>query len=73
MARLKKLRTTIAREEQVPAYVVFPDRTLQEMALRRPRSLTALSGIRGVGPAKLDKYGESFLALIAGNDDTEAA
>ncbi|MGH7719466.1 MAG: RecQ family ATP-dependent DNA helicase [Gemmatimonadaceae bacterium] len=73
LARLKTLRTTIAREEQVPPYVVFPDRTLQEMALRRPRSLTALSGVRGVGPAKLDKYGESFLALIAGDNDTEAA
>jgi ATP-dependent DNA helicase RecQ len=73
LVRLKALRTTIAREEQVPAYVVFPDRTLAAMAVQRPRSLTALSGIRGVGPAKLDKYGESFLAVIQGHNDTEAA
>ena len=73
LSRLKSLRTTIAREEQVPAYVVFPDRTLAAMAVQRPRTLTALSTIRGVGPAKLDKYGESFLAVIQGHNDTEAA
>ncbi|HEX6964594.1 MAG TPA: ATP-dependent DNA helicase RecQ [Gemmatimonadaceae bacterium] len=73
LAELKSLRSTIARADKVPAYVVFPDRTLLEMAARRPRTLAALADIRGVGPAKLDKYGERFLSLIHGANDTEAA
>ncbi|MEJ7809021.1 MAG: ATP-dependent DNA helicase RecQ [Gemmatimonadaceae bacterium] len=70
---LKQLRSAIAREEQVPAYVVFPDRTLAEMALRRPRSLAAMGGVRGVGPAKLEKYGPRFLTVIHSSNETEAA
>jgi ATP-dependent DNA helicase RecQ len=65
-AALRSLRGSIARDEKVPAYVVFPDRTLAEMAVRRPRSLGALADIRGVGPAKLEKYGERFLDAIRG-------
>jgi ATP-dependent DNA helicase RecQ len=71
--RLRTLRRTIAREEQVPAYVVFADRTLAEMAARRPRTTTALAGIRGVGPTKLERYGERFLAILRDADGTEAA
>jgi len=48
LARLRDLRRTISREEQVPAYVVFPDRTLAEMAVRRPTNANALGQIRGV-------------------------
>jgi ATP-dependent DNA helicase RecQ len=73
LVALKSLRTEIARAEQVPAYVVFPDRTLAEMAVRRPRSLTAMSEIRGVGPAKLDKYGERFLDALRAAEVTEPA
>jgi len=73
LARLRDLRTTIAREEQVPAYVVFTDRTLAELAVRRPGSLAAAGEIRGVGPVKLEKYGARFLAVIRSSDDTEAA
>ncbi|CAA9300240.1 MAG: ATP-dependent DNA helicase RecQ [uncultured Gemmatimonadaceae bacterium] len=72
-AALRTLRGTIAREEQVPAYVVFPDRTLAEIATRRPRSPAALADIRGVGPAKLEKYGERFLELVRNAGETEAA
>lgn len=71
--RLRALRRTIATEEQVPAYVVFPDKTLAEMAVRRPRTRSALAGIRGVGPTKLDRYGERFLAVVCATDETEAA
>lgn len=71
--RLRALRTTIAREEKVPAYVVFPDRTLLEMAVRRPKSVYALGEIRGVGPARIDKYGQRFLDLLGEIDETEAA
>jgi ATP-dependent DNA helicase RecQ len=73
LERLRSLRSTIAREDKVPAYVVFADRTLIEMAVRRPRSPYALGEIRGVGPAKIEKYGERFLALLRDSDDTEAA
>jgi len=64
LGRLKALRTSIAREERVPPYVVFPDRALNAMALRRPRSLATLSEIPGVGPARLDRYGDRFLELL---------
>jgi ATP-dependent DNA helicase RecQ len=73
LAALKQLRGTLSREEKVPAYVVFPDRTLVEMAVRRPRTVAALGDVRGVGPTKLDRYGERFLAVIAGDTETEAA
>jgi ATP-dependent DNA helicase RecQ len=45
---------------------VFADKTLQEMAVRRPRSRDDLLEVRGVGPAKVEKYGEQFLNLISG-------
>jgi ATP-dependent DNA helicase RecQ len=72
-ASLKALRTSIAREEQVPPYVVFTDRTLAELAARKPHTSAGLLEVRGVGQAKLDKYGERFLAAISGADETEAA
>lgn len=73
LEQLRALRIGIAREEKVPAYVVFPDRTLLEMAVRRPKSPYALGQIRGVGPMKIDKYGERFLELLRSADETEAA
>jgi ATP-dependent DNA helicase RecQ len=73
LASLKTVRTSIAREEHVPPYIVFSDRTLAELAVRRPRSLTALQNVRGVGPMKLERYGPRFLAAISQADDTEAA
>jgi ATP-dependent DNA helicase RecQ len=72
-AALKALRGAIAREEQVPAYVVFPDRTLAELAVRRPRSEASMGDVRGVGPTKLEKYGARFLAVIRSANETEAA
>jgi ATP-dependent DNA helicase RecQ len=73
LERLRTLRRKIATEQQVPAYVVFSDRTLAEMAVRRPRTVSALAGIRGVGPTKLERYGERFLAVLSAADGTEAA
>src|SRR5512140_1070724 len=73
VAALRELRSTLARAAKVPAYVIFPDRTLVEMAVRRPASLDALSVVRGVGPTKLERYGEKILAVIRQSDDTEAA
>jgi ATP-dependent DNA helicase RecQ len=73
LERLRTLRTSIARDEKVPAYVVFSDRTLLEIAVRRPKSVFALGEVRGVGPAKIDKYGQRFLDLLSEIDETEAA
>ena len=64
LAALKALRGAIAAAQKQPAYVIFPDRTLIEMAKRRPRSLDELAGAHGVGAVKLQKYGPAFLAVI---------
>ena len=61
---LRTWRLERARQDNVPAYVVFNDRTLSELAERRPASLVALSGISGIGPAKLERYGEELLELL---------
>ena len=62
--KLKKERRRIADELRVPAYVVFTDATLLEMAARRPRSEAELLNVSGVGLRKLERYGERFLALL---------
>ena len=72
-AALKGLRGKLAREAKVPPYVVFADRTLAEMATRRPRTLASFGDVRGVGPAKLEKYGSQFLDVIRGSNEPEAA
>src|SRR5277367_1466008 len=64
LAALKALRGAIAAAQKQPAYVIFPDRTLIEMAKRRPSSLDELASIHGVGAVKLQKYGPAFLALV---------
>jgi ATP-dependent DNA helicase RecQ len=58
---LKALRMSIAKENNVPPYVVFHDKTLIEMVLKKPTSLNAMANIPGVGQSKLDKYGQAFL------------
>lgn len=64
LATLKALRLRLAKERQVPAYVVFSDRTLIDMAERRPRDLDAFAEVNGVGEAKLREFGEAFLSAI---------
>jgi ATP-dependent DNA helicase RecQ len=61
---LKSLRLHLAREKGLPAYLIFNDATLLEMAARKPRSEAELLQVPGVGPAKLEKYGRQFLALF---------
>jgi ATP-dependent DNA helicase RecQ len=63
--RLRALRRELAVAKKVPAYVVFSDATLVEMARRRPLSEAELAGIGGVGPKKLTTYGQRFLEEIA--------
>ena len=62
---LKAWRLERSRADEVPAYVVFKDETLAEIATRQPRTLVELSAIRGVGPAKLERYGADVLAALA--------
>jgi len=69
-ARLKQVRLEIAGAEGVPAFVVFHDRSLLDMAARRPRSLGQLAGCHGVGASKLERYGERFLAALRDAPDT---
>ena len=64
LAVLKALRLELARERGVPAYVVFHDRTLIEMARREPRTAAEFAEITGVGAAKLKQFAEPFLAAI---------
>ena len=65
---LRAQRTEIARAEKVAPYIVFWDQTLAEIAKQRPRSLAAFGSVRGVGEAKLERYGEKFLAVIRQHD-----
>jgi DNA helicase II / ATP-dependent DNA helicase PcrA len=63
--RLREWRLGIAREQSVPAYVVFSDATLQAIAATRPGTRAELAGVPGVGVVKLDRYGPAVLELCA--------
>ncbi|MDR1937270.1 MAG: DNA helicase RecQ [Tannerellaceae bacterium] len=64
MDSLRQLRRNIAQQENMPAYIVFSDATLEDMAFQKPLTMEAFAGIRGVGDVKLEKYGNVFVALI---------
>jgi len=64
LAKLKALRLDLARARNVPAFVVFSDNTLIEMASLKPRDTSALAEVNGVGPKKLQEFGETFLSVI---------
>ncbi|MCO5174983.1 MAG: DNA helicase RecQ [Trueperaceae bacterium] len=61
---LRALRLEIAKEQGVPPYVVFHDKTLREMVATAPRSLSELATVPGIGAAKLTRYGERFLEVL---------
>jgi len=65
LAALKRWRSEQARSQGVPSYVVFHDRTLLELAARRPGDRSELIGVNGIGSAKLERYGEALLAVIS--------
>jgi ATP-dependent DNA helicase RecQ len=66
LSALKAKRRALAEAAGVPAYIVFNDRTLIEMAETRPASLDEMARIGGVGATKLDRYGADFLEVING-------
>lgn len=64
MGALSAYRKTVAKESDLPPYMIFHNKTLEQMAQIQPRTLGELHGISGVGQAKLDKYGAGFLRAI---------
>ncbi len=62
---LRRWRYETAKTQGVPAYVIFHDKTLKELAAHRPVSLDALAQVSGVGAAKVERYGEELLRLLA--------
>ncbi len=71
LSALKAKRRALAEAAKVPAYVIFPDRTLIEIAERRPATLDDMAGISGIGAKKLERYGNAFLSVVAQDDVPE--
>jgi len=69
---LRARRRELAEESGVPPYVIFHDSTLRGIAESRPSSLAELARVQGVGEAKLMRYGEAMLAVVAGHEETVA-
>ena len=73
LAALKRLRVELARARSVPAYVVFSDKTLSDMAMIKPRDRTQFATVYGVGQKKLAEFADVFLAVIARHESSQAA
>ncbi|NNJ16838.1 DNA helicase RecQ [Pseudomonas putida CSV86] len=67
---LRTLRRKLAEEHGVPPYVIFPDSTLLEMLRSQPTTLAEMARVSGVGARKLERYGEAFLEVLAGEAET---
>ncbi len=72
LAALKKRRLELARERGAPAFVIFSDRTLIDMAQKRPRDADAFGAVFGVGAAKKEAFCETFLSVIRAHEDGAA-
>ena len=64
LGHLKQVRMTLARERGVPAYVIFPDRALHDMAIKKPSTIDEFAGVHGVGRAKLKDFAAIFMEAI---------
>ena len=73
MNRLREWRRQEAAEQKLPAYCVFTDATLIALAEGRPRNVAELAKVQGLGPAKVSKYGEQVLAILAAGTATVAS
>lgn len=71
LTALKARRRQLAEAQGVPAYVVFPDKTLIELAEKRPRTLDEMIGVNGIGARKLESYGAAFLEVINGEAEPQ--
>jgi DNA helicase-2/ATP-dependent DNA helicase PcrA len=63
--QLRSWRSTVATETDKPAFTVLVDATLVEIASTRPATIVELARVAGIGPAKLDRYGQTLLALVS--------
>ncbi len=64
LGHLKQVRMTLARERGVPAYVIFPDRALHDMAIKKPSTIDEFAEVHGVGRAKLKDFASIFMDAI---------
>ena len=71
-AVLKAVRTQIAQQENVPAYIVFSNATLMDMAVKAPPTMAEFLDVSGVGETKAARYGEVFLKAIAAQKEDSA-
>ena len=62
---MRALRARLARRQGVPAYAVFSDKTLRELAVVRPRTMEDLKSVSGIGDAKARRYGRQFLSELS--------
>ena len=69
LSALKAKRRALAEQQKVPAYIVFNDKTLIEMAERRPKNLDDMADLSGIGTKKLERYGLAFLSVITGQKE----
>ncbi|MCI5064219.1 DNA helicase RecQ [bacterium] len=69
---LRKKRTALAKEQGVPPYVIFHDKTLIDMVLVRPSNETEMLEVSGVGESKLKRYGKAFLEVLAAGEEIRA-
>jgi ATP-dependent DNA helicase RecQ len=58
------LRLTLAQERKVPAFVILHDATLNEIARTRPKTLDQMASISGIGPRKLEQFGQAFMEIV---------
>lgn len=65
LERLRAWRKELAGHERLPLYMICPDKTLEHLVITQPRALSELNSIYGLGPARIAKYGERLLELIA--------
>jgi ATP-dependent DNA helicase RecQ len=64
LERLKRKRMELASQRRVPAYIIFSDRSLIDMAIRRPRTIDEFAAVHGVGRAKLAEFADAFLEVL---------
>jgi ATP-dependent DNA helicase RecQ len=62
--RLRDWRAAVARTQGIAAFMVFHDKTLTELAARRPADLAQLASVPGIGPSKLERYGAALLQIL---------
>jgi superfamily II DNA helicase RecQ len=67
---LRAWRTARARADQIAPFIIFHDSTIEAIAERRPRTIPELRRVPGIGPMKLDRYGEEIVAIVTGADES---